>query len=461
MRVSEITRQVREGERTALEITGNALSEIDRTNPDLNAFVRVMKDEALEQAEQVDRRKDKGSLCGVPVAVKDNICTKGLPTACGSRSLEKYIPPYDAHVVERLREAGAILIGKTNMDEFGMGSSTEFSAFGPTRNPRNPDHVPGGSSGGSAAAVAAGQVAVALGSDTGGSIRQPAAFTGTVGFKPTYGRVSRYGLVAFASSFDQVGPLAETVDDARRIFDVIAGADSRDATSVDRPRQEGPGTLSGVKVGIPKEFFPGGLDPEVNGRVRSMIEKADTSVPLSLPTLESAISAYYLIAMSEASSNLARYEGVHYGHRSEKAKDLLHLHLNSRREGFGSEVKRRILLGTYALSSGYQDAWYGHALKVRRLIHDDFQKAFQEADVIVGPTCPTAAFRFGEKVDDPLEMYLSDVFTVGANLAGLPAISIPCGNTAGGLPIGMQIIGKAYADDQVLGVAEAFEKAAG
>ncbi len=459
MTVAEISRQVREGERTAVEVTQSALAEIERTDSDLHAFVRVMKDEALIQAEEVDSKKEKGSLAGVPVALKDNLCTKGLPTSCGSKSLEKYVPPYDAHVVEKLREAGAILIGKTNMDEFGMGSSTEFSSFGPTRNPVDPDHVPGGSSGGSAAAVASGQVPVALGSDTGGSIRQPGSFTGTVGFKPTYGRVSRYGLVAFASSFDQVGPLARKVDDARRVFDVIAGADARDATSVDRPRESWKGDLSGVKVGVPREFFPEGLDSEVASTVRAAIGKVETSVSLSLPMLESAISVYYLIAMSEASSNLARYEGVHYGHRSDDAADLLRLHLHSRREGFGEEVKRRILLGTYALSSGYQDAYYNHALKIRRLLHDDFRRTFEEVDVIVGPTCPTAAFRFGEKVDDPLAMYLSDVFTVGANLAGLPAISIPCGKTAAGLPVGLQIMGKPYADDRVLGVAEAFEKA--
>ena len=306
MTVAEISRQVREGERTAVEVTQSALAEIERTDSDLHAFVRVMKDEALIQAEEVDSKKEKGSLAGVPVALKDNLCTKGLPTSCGSKSLEKYVPPYDAHVVEKLREAGAILIGKTNMDEFGMGSSTEFSSFGPTRNPVDPDHVPGGSSGGSAAAVASGQVPVALGSDTGGSIRQPGSFTGTVGFKPTYGRVSRYGLVAFASSFDQVGPLARKVDDARRVFDVIAGADARDATSVDRPRESWKGDLSGVKVGVPREFFPEGLDSEVASTVRAAIGKVETSVSLSLPMLESAISVYYLIAMSEASSNLAR-----------------------------------------------------------------------------------------------------------------------------------------------------------
>ena len=462
MTIAEISRAVGEGKRTATEITEAALAEIEKTDSELHAFVRVMKDEALEQARDLDQKEEKGPLAGVVVAIKDNICTKEVPTSCGSKSLENYIPPYDAHVIERLREADAILIGKTNMDEFGMGSSTEFSSFGPTKNPHNPEYVPGGSSGGSATAVAAGQAVAALGSDTGGSIRQPGAFTGTVGFKPTYGRVSRYGLVAFASSFDQIGPITKTVDDARRIFDVITGVDPRDATSVDRPRGERIATLKGVKIGIPEQFFPKGLDSEVASSVEAAIAKAEGEgairVPISIPTLDSAISAYYLIAMSEASSNLGRYDGVHYGHRSEDAGDLLSLHLNSRREGFGDEVKRRILLGTFSLSSGYQEAWYGHALKVRRLIHEDFQKAFAKVDVLAGPTCPSAAFRFGEKVNNPLDMYLSDVFTVGANLAGLPAISIPSGKTEDGLPLGLQLMGKAYEDDPVLDIAEQIEK---
>ncbi len=461
----EIRDLVRSRRASAVEVVQEHLRRIDAWEPRLHAFLTVMREEALEQARRVDAKSEKGPLAGVPVALKDNLCTRGVRTTCASRILEKYVPPYDAHVVERLRAADAVVIGKTNLDEFAMGSSTENSAFGPTRNPYDPERVPGGSSGGSAAAVASGEAALALGSDTGGSIRQPAALTGTVGFKPTYGRVSRYGLVAFASSLDQIGPFGRTVADAAQLFEVIQGPDSRDSTSANVPWERRARDLGGLRLGVPDEYFGDGLDSEVRAAVESALATAERAgakrVRVSLPTTRYGIAAYYIVAPSEASSNLARYDGVHYGFRSARSEDVLSLYSRSRQEGFGREVRRRILLGTFALSSGYYDAYYNRALKVRRLIHADFERAFSEADVIVGPTSPTPAFRIGDKTEDPLAMYLCDVYTVAANLAGLPGISIPCGRTNSGLPVGLQIQGRPFDDAGVLATAEAWERELG
>ncbi len=405
-----------------------------------------------------------GPLAGVRIAVKDNLCTRGMPTTCASRVLAGWVPPYDAHVVERLRDAGAAVVGKTNLDEFAMGSSTENSAFGPTLNPWDTTRIPGGSSGGSAAAVASGMVPMALGSDTGGSVRQPAALCGVVGLKPTYGRVSRYGLVAFGSSLDVVGTLTRTVPDAARLLGVIAGHDPRDSTSLDVPVPDYASTvdapLEGLTLGVPREFFGAGLDAEVEAAVRAALDVyrglGAKVVDVSLPTSPHALATYYLVATAEASGNLARYDGVHYGHRAAGPGDV---YGRSRDEGLGAEVKRRILLGTYALSSGYRDAYYLKALRVRRLIKADHEAAFGSCDVIVGPTSPTAAFRLGERTADPLRMYLADIYTIGANLAGLPAISVPCGFTTGGLPIGLQLIAPVLAEERLLRAARMYERA--
>jgi aspartyl-tRNA(Asn)/glutamyl-tRNA(Gln) amidotransferase subunit A len=403
----------------------------------------------------------------MPVAVKDNLCTEGVKTTCGSRILENFIPPYDATVVARMRNQEYLLIGKANLDEFAMGSSTENSAYGPTRNPWNLACIPGGSSGGSAAAVAADLCAAALGSDTGGSIRQPAACCGVVGLKPTYGRVSRYGLVAFASSLDQIGPITKDVRDAAVLLKLIAGHDPLDSTSADMPVPDYLKALKenmrGMKVGVPKEFFAEGLDPEVEQAVRAAIEemkrlKAEIK-EISLPMTEYAVATYYLIATAEASSNLARYDGVRYGFRATKEKGLLETYMKTRQEGFGPEVKRRIMLGTYALSAGYYDAYYGKAQSVRTLIKRDFDEAFKEVDLIVTPTMPTPAFKLGEKVQDPLQMYLSDIYTISVNLAGVPAIVVPCGMSSGKLPIGLQIIGRPFEEEKVIRAAYAYEQA--
>ena len=461
----EIRDRILRKEVSAVDVVQNFLGRIDAVDPKIHAFLTVLKDEALEQARGIDAKKQKGPLAGVPVAIKDNICIRGTKTTCGSKILENYVAPYDAHVIERLRAADAILIGKTNLDEFAMGSSTENSAFGPTRNPFDLERVPGGSSGGSAAAVAAGEAPLALGSDTGGSIRQPAALTGIVGFKPTYGRVSRYGLVAFASSLDQIGPFGRTVADAALLFEAIVGHDSRDSTSASVAWKSSPRDLAGLRIGVPDEYFGEGLDPEVRTAVLEALSRAERKgaqrVRVSLPTTRYGIAAYYIVAPSEASSNLARYDGVHYGHRTKNVEDVLSLYSRSRSEGFGPEVTRRIILGTFALSSGYYDAYYNRALKVRRRIQADFNAAFAQADVILGPTSPTAAFRIGDKSEDPLSMYLCDVYTVATNLAGLPGISIPCGLTKAGLPIGLQLQGRAFDDAQVLAVAAALEKELG
>jgi aspartyl-tRNA(Asn)/glutamyl-tRNA(Gln) amidotransferase subunit A len=458
------------GELTSRQIVADSLERIAAHDKQVGAFLSVDGDAALEQADAVDRRRAAGEslgpLAGIPVAVKDVLCTKGNLTTCGSRMLEKFRPPYNAHVVERLLEADAILIGKANMDEFAMGSSTENSAFGPTHNPWNLDHAPGGSSGGSAAAVAASMTPLSIGTDTGGSIRQPAAFCGITGLKPTYGRVSRYGLVAFASSLDQVGPMAADVGDAALLMEVLAGYDARDSTSIDAPVPDYTNTLDqpleGLRIGIATEHFAEGLDPEVEQAVRTAIDMYRSFGAevreITLPHSKYAIAAYYLVASSEASSNLARYDGVHYGHRAENYDDMIDMYATTRGEGFGDEVKRRIMLGTYALSSGYYDAYYLKALKVRRLIRNDFDTAFESVDLIAGPVTPTPAFKLGELVDDPLAMYLNDLYTLSANLAGLPAISIPAGQNNSGLPIGLQLMAPPLAEDRLLRAARMFER---
>lgn len=460
------------GEATASSITDAFLATIREREPTIRAFVHVDEADARRQAEAVDAKRKAGLplglLAGVPVAVKDVLCTQGVRTTCSSRMLANYIPPYDAHVITKLRAADAILIGKTNLDEFAMGSSTENSAFQLTRNPWDPNRIPGGSSGGSAVAVAAREAPLALGTDTGGSIRQPAAHCGVVGLKPTYGRVSRYGLVAFASSLDQIGPFAQTVTDAARLLEVIAGHDSRDSTSVDQPvpayTQSLDTPLKNLRIGIPKEFFDSGLDSEVESAVRAALQEYQaqgaTLVDVTLPHAASyAIAVYYLVATAEASSNLARYDGMHFGHRTPEPADLIQTMSRSRVEGFGPEVQRRIMLGTYALSSGYYDAYYLKALKVRRLIADELTAAFAQCDIIASPTSPTAAFPIGEKSSDPLAMYLSDIYTISANLAGIPGISVPCGFTTGQLPIGLQLLAPPFAEDRLLRSARMYEAA--
>ncbi len=460
------------GEVTACEIVRAYSLRINQVEPKLKAYVTLTKDSAMAQAEVLDATL-KGwrktlPLMAMPLAIKDNICTEGVLTTCASRSLGTFVPPYDATVIARLREQGYFLLGKTNLDEFAMGSSTENSAFGPSRNPWNLAHVPGGSSGGSAAAVAADECAAALGSDTGGSIRQPAAFCGVVGLKPTYGRVSRYGLVAFASSLDQVGPITKDVADAAALLNVIAGHDPRDSTSADVPvpdytRELKKKDLKKLRIGVPQQYFAEGLDPEVEAAVRAAIEVmkdlGGEIKDVDLPTTDKAIATYYLIATAEASSNLARYDGVKYGLRSKQTKDLLEMYMKTRQEGFGPEVKRRIMLGTYALSAGYYDAYYGKAQAVRTLIKRDFDAAFQEADLIVTPVTPTPAFKLGEKLQDPLQMYLSDIYTISVNLAGNPAISVPCGFSKAGLPIGLQLVGRPFEEDVVIRGAHAYEQA--
>jgi aspartyl-tRNA(Asn)/glutamyl-tRNA(Gln) amidotransferase subunit A len=456
---------------TAEALTTAFLQAIRQRDPTVRAFLQVDETAALEQARTIDRRRGRGEplgpLAGLPVALKDVLCTRGQRTTCGSKILRDYVPPYDAHVVTCLKQAGAVLIGKTNMDEFAMGSSTENSAFAVTRNPWDPERVPGGSSGGSAAAVAACEVPLALGTDTGGSIRQPAGLCGVVGLKPTYGRVSRLGLVAFASSLDQVGPLTHDVTDAALLLEVIAGHDPRDSTSVDRPvpayRQTLEQPVKPLTIGVAREYFGAGLDADVEQAVRSALKVFEdlgaTVKEVSLPATPHGIAAYYLVATAEASSNLARYDGVHYGHRAAAYDNLVHMMERSRGEGFGAEVKRRIMLGTFVLSAGYVDAYYLKALKVRRLIKNDFDRAFGECDVIAGPTSPTPAFKVGERSADPLAMYLADVYTVGANLAGLPGISIPCGFTKAGLPVGLQLLAAPFEEEKLLQVARMYERA--
>jgi len=452
------------GEVSVTEVVRSLLERIEALNPKLNAFITVLAESALADAKHFDtgeRNLSTSPLAGIPLAVKDVLCIQGVRTTCGSKILENYRPPFDATVIARLRQAGAMVLGKTNMDEFAMGSSTENSAFGPVHNPWHLDHVPGGSSGGSAAAVAADLCAGALGSDTGGSIRQPAAFCGVVGLKPTYGRVSRFGLVAFASSLDQIGPITKTVEDAALLLQAIAGHDPADSTAVDRAVPNYTEVLNrpiaGLKLGLPKEYLIEGIDPEVRRAVMDAVqtgrELGAEIVEISLPHTEYGIAAYYIIAPAEASSNLARYDGVKYGYRHPEAADLLEMYQRTRSVGFGAEVKRRIMLGTYSLSAGYYDAYYKKASQVRSLIRDDFLHAFRRCDAILAPAAPHPAFKIGEKAADPLQMYLSDVFTLPASLAGIPGISIPCGISSNGLPIGLQVLGPHFGEPIVLRVA--------
>jgi aspartyl-tRNA(Asn)/glutamyl-tRNA(Gln) amidotransferase subunit A len=453
---------------SARDICGSVYKRIEAVEDRIRAYVTVTREKAMEMAEQADKEIVAGrkkSLSGIPIAVKDNMCTKGILTTCASKILSNFIPPYESTVTSRLLENGYVLSGKTNMDEFAMGSSTENSGFHTTRNPWDIERIPGGSSGGSAAAVAADECIAALGSDTGGSIRQPASFCGVVGLKPTYGRVSRYGLVAFASSLDQIGPITKNVTDSAILLNVISGRDTQDSTSAPVEAPDFTSVLGkeirGLRIGIPGEYFIEGIDPEVEQAVRNAIRQLESlgaiPVEISLPHSGYAVAAYYILATSEASSNLARYDGVKYGIRAE-GKDLMDMYMKSRAQGFGPEVKRRIMLGTYTLSSGYYDAYYRKAQQVRTLIKNDFENAFKNVDLIVTPTSPTAAFKTGEKTDDPLQMYLADIFTISVNLAGVPGISIPCGFTSGNLPVGLQLIGKHFDEATLLQAAYAYEQ---
>jgi aspartyl-tRNA(Asn)/glutamyl-tRNA(Gln) amidotransferase subunit A len=457
---------------SAREIASGFYAEIDRRNPELNAYLTLSHERAYSQADRVDAAIARGDklppLAGVPIAVKDVISTSGIRTTCGSKILESYIPPYDATAVTRLENAGAVILGKTNCDEFAMGSSNENSAYGPVRNPAALDRVPGGSSGGSAAAVAAGLAVVALGTDTGGSIRQPAACCGIPGLMPTYGRVSRYGLIAFASSLDRIGPFAANIADTAAVMTVIAGHDENDSTSaaasVPRYDAEIESPIQGLRIGVPEEYFGEGIDSEVKEKVLAAIALMEKlgcrRIPLKMPHTEYAIATYYIIATAEASSNLARYDGVRFGLRVPGAT-LLDMYRKTRERGFGPEVKRRIMLGTYVLSSGYYDAYYLRAQKVRSLLARDFSDAFQKVDAILAPTSPTPAFKLGEKTSDPLQMYLADIYTVTGSLAGIPGISIPCGRTKAQLPVGLQILGPHFSESRILQLARAFEKAGG
>ena len=467
----ELQKKFTAGEVTATEIVRAYFLRIGQVEPKVKAYVSQTKEAALAQASALDERlkgwRKTKPMTGMPLAIKDNLCTEGVRTTCSSRMLQQFIPPYDATVIAKLRDQDYILLGKANLDEFAMGSSTEHSAFGPSRNPWNLQHVPGGSSGGAAAAVAADECVAALGSDTGGSIRQPAAFCGVVGLKPTYGRVSRYGLVAFASSLDQVGPITKDVPDAALLLGAIAGHDPLDSTSADLPVPDymkalKKKDLKKLNVGVPVEYFADGLDPEVESSVRAAIDElkslGGTIKEIHLPRTDAAVAVYYVIATAEASSNLARYDGVKFGLRAKETKDLLDLYMKTRQEGFGPEVKRRIMLGTYALSAGYYDAYYGKAQAVRTLICEDFRAAFKDVDLIVTPVTPTPAFKLGEKSEDPLQMYLSDIYTISVNLAGLPAIAVPCGFSKTGLPIGVQLIGRPFEEETLLRAAHAYEQ---
>ena len=460
---------LRSGELTAVQAVEAYLASIRENDPSIRAYLSVLEEKAMGQAAETDRRRARGEtlspLAGVPVGIKDNICTKGVTTTCASRMLEQFIPPYNAHVIEKLEEAGAVTLGKLNMDEFAMGSSTENSFFQITHNPRDPSRVPGGSSGGSAAAVAANEAAFALGSDTGGSIRQPAAFCGVVGMKPTYGTVSRYGLVAFASSLDQIGPLTRDVADSAMVMDCIAGHDSRDSTSIRMDKLPYASQLGqdirGIKIALPEEFFGEGLSEDVRKGIelaaRRFQDLGAEIVRVSMPALTHALPAYYIISSAEASSNLARFDGIRYGYRSPDYEDITSLYKNSRSEGFGEEVKRRIMLGTFALSSGYYDAYYKKALQVRTLITRDYSRIFAACDCILSPVAPTTAYKIGEKTANPLEMYLGDIYTVPVNIAGLPGLSMPCAAASDGMPVGMQLIGPAFSEPLLYRVGYAYE----
>ncbi|HET7365688.1 MAG TPA: Asp-tRNA(Asn)/Glu-tRNA(Gln) amidotransferase subunit GatA [Burkholderiales bacterium] len=469
--VSELSDALAARQISAVELTRACLARIDRLARELNCFISVGQEQALAAARRADERRARGEggpLTGVPIAHKDILCTRSLRTTCGSRMLADYVSPYDAHVVEQLEQAGTVLVGKCNMDEFAMGSSSEASHFGPVRNPWDKRLVPGGSSGGSAAAVAARLVPAATGTDTGGSVRQPAGMCGVSGLKPTYGVVSRYGIVAFASSLDQAGPLAKSASDLALLMNAMAGFDTRDSTSLDRPKEDYGRFLDmdlrGLRLGLPREYFGEGIAPgvraAVEGAVRWYESRGARRVELELPNAGLGVPVYYVIAPAEASSNLSRFDGVRYGHRAAEYRDLIDMYCRTRAEGFGAEVKRRILVGTYVLSHGYYDAYYVQAQKVRRLIARDFAQAFERCDVILGPTSPTTAFPIGAKVDDPVQMYLNDIFTVSAPLAGVPALSIPCGFDPAGLPVGLQLTGNYFSEARLLGIAHRYQQAA-
>ncbi|MBI1922227.1 MAG: Asp-tRNA(Asn)/Glu-tRNA(Gln) amidotransferase subunit GatA [Geobacter sp.] len=468
--IHELHEKLKKREVSSVEATKATLARIEAVEPKVNAFITVTTDEALKAAEEADKRIASGNidiLTGIPVALKDIFLTKGIRTTCASKILDNFVPPYDATSWLKLKERGAVLLGKLNQDEFAMGSSCESSAFGPTKNPWNPDCIPGGSSGGSAAAIAAQEAVATLGTDTGGSIRQPASHCGCVGLKPTYGRVSRYGVIAYASSLDQVGPMTRDVTDCAIMLGAVAGYDPLDSTSVNMPVPDYTKALipdvKGLKIGLPKEYYIEGLDPDVKKALDLAIETyrglGAEFVDISLPHTDYAVATYYLIATAEASSNLARYDGVRFGHRTSEPGNLIETYSRSRDEGFGAEVKRRIMLGTYALSSGYYDAYYIKAQKVRTLIMNDFLKAFETVDAILTPVAPTPAFRIGEKSSDPLQMYLSDIFTIPVNMAGTCGISVPAGMSASGLPIGLQLIGKPFGEETIIRAAYAFEQA--
>ncbi|MGH7766486.1 MAG: Asp-tRNA(Asn)/Glu-tRNA(Gln) amidotransferase subunit GatA [Candidatus Binatia bacterium] len=468
--IHELSAKLKKREVSSVELTEAVFARISSVEERLHSYITLCRESALAEAKRADERLKTGGdtppLLGIPIALKDIFLSEGVLTTCASKILGNFVPPYDATAVKKLKTSGAVIVGKTNMDEFAMGSSTENSAFAATRNPWNMERVPGGSSGGSAAAVAADECIAALGTDTGGSIRQPAACCGIVGLKPTYGRVSRYGVIAFASSLDQVGPMTKDTTDCALMLEAIAGHDPADSTSVPAPvpayAKPLDGNVKGLRAGIPKQFFISGMQPDVEQAVKDAIKKLERggieTVEVSLPHTEYAVAVYYVIATAEASSNLARYDGMKYGYRA-PAKDLMETYMKTRQEGFGPEVKRRIMLGTYALSSGYYDAYYLKAQKVRALIKRDFEAAFKQCDVIVTPTAPTTAFKVGAKTAEPLEMYLSDIFTISVNLAGLPGLSLPCGFDAGGMPIGLQIIGKHFDEATMLRLAHAYEQA--
>ena len=468
--LAELIRGLKDKEFSSRELTEHYLQRIESLDGQLNSFITTCADSALEAASKADEQLTTGdapALCGIPLAHKDLFCTDGIRTSCGSKMLDNFIPPYDAHIVEQCRAQGTVTLGKTNMDEFAMGSSNESSFYGAVNNPWQNDCVPGGSSGGSAAAVAARLTPVATASDTGGSIRQPASFCGVTGLKPTYGRVSRWGMVAYASSLDQAGPITQTAEDAAIMLNVLAGFDQRDSTSIDRKVPDYTATLNdsieGLRIGVPKEYFSEGLDGEVATLIEAAIKTYEAMgakiVEVSLPNTKLAVPAYYIIAPAECSANLSRFDGVRYGYRCENPSDLMDLYKRSREEGFGEEVKRRILVGTYALSAGYYDAYYRKAQQVRRLIKNGFDDAFAEVDVLAGPVAPTAAYGLGEKSNDPVSMYLEDIYTLPTNLAGLPGMSIPCGFTQGGKPVGLQLTGHYFSEAKLLNVAHKFQQA--
>lgn len=459
--ITQALKKLEEGSLSSVELTSSCLQRIESVDTELSAFITVDREGALQQAEEADKKRKEGEvgkLCGIPLSIKDLLCTKGLKMTCGSKMLENFVPPYDATVIQKIKKEGAVILGKVTMDEFAMGSTSENCAFGVPKNPWKKGYVAGGSSGGSAASVAAYECPGSLGSDTGGSIRQPASLCGVVGMKPTYGRVSRYGLTAFASSLDQVGPLCRSVEDCARMMQVISGYDQMDSTSVQKEVPDYLQTLSsgveGMKVGVPKEYFTAGLDPEVDAAVRRSIDLLQAGgaevIEVSLPHTEYCVAVYYLIAPSEASSNLARYDGALYGFRKPEAESLIDMYKNTRSEGFGDEVKRRILIGTYALSSGYYDAYYKKASQVRTLILEDFTKAFSSCDLLISPVTPTPAWKMGENTDDPLAVYMSDILTISANLAGIPGMSVPGGFTNDGLPVGVQLQGSHFEEEKLL-----------